>query len=512
MSAVPNTAFRGSAAAAANLWGSWLEVARRQHGQVGSFPLGEIQTLCEQVGWLPPELEAFARVCDQPPGILLCGGDAPLAMGVASLFGFELDLPPVSAGPVIWRVTPEREPSLKLRLNSNVRDIPRAALAVFLGRDRSTDDPIEVQETLPGSSLWQFLWLPHPGRITGRRPAELELLLAQRAAVVIVEDTPIELVNVLNSLGQKLWPVARRDLETAEDRQRLLHELATLREDRLEEISLRASAARNWLRSQLLVQTTDRKHQHLKLLGQYDHHLNTTRHLLMQYRTHWTSGVRSLAETHFQTRMNAAATAALYDPQKPGPSRDSFLSAMALTALATRLEEFVNDRMADFVAGLTGLAAKIELRSVSLGDAKACWAARALFPRLDQLLGENHMFAAETRKRGGLTATLTGKRQGIIDERKAQTAKATRLVINFLVHEFVEWSGALINSVEQGITVQLAAALTAKGAPSSDSLRATVADLECLERLLEAKEVNSGGPEEIVQAWFHHVAPRSKYR
>ena len=193
-------------------------------------------------------------------------------------------------------------------------------------------------------------------------------MLAQRAAVVIVEDTPIELVNVLHNLGQKLWPVARRDLETSEDRQRLLRELTSLREDRLEEIALRASAARNWLRDRLLVQADGPEEATAEDTSASSTTMsNTARHLLQQYRTHWTSGVRSLTETHFQGRSERAMRhGCLLDPRRPVPASETFLNAMALPTLATRLDEFVIDRMADFVAGLTGLAAKIELRTCPL--------------------------------------------------------------------------------------------------------------------------------------------------
>ena len=149
VSVVPNPPSASSATAAANLWdrgsmsraASKARWARSRCRIAGPVP--------KSLGWTPPELEAPSpRSTISRRRFCSAAAMRPWPMGVASLFGFELELPPVSAGAVIWRVTPDREPSLETASEPTAsRDIPRAALAAFLGRERSTEDPIEVVET-----------------------------------------------------------------------------------------------------------------------------------------------------------------------------------------------------------------------------------------------------------------------------------------------------------------------------------------------------------------------------
>ena len=130
------------------------------------------------------------------------------------------------------------------------------------------------------------------------------------------------------------------------------------------------------------------------------------------------------------------------------------------------------------------------------------------------MLGENHVFAVESRKQGGLTALLNRqKARRSSTSAEPRSPKPPGSSTHFLVHEFAEWSGALISSVEQGVTAQLTAALMAKGAPGIDGLRKSVEDLERLQHILETNGTAIRlGPEEIVQDWFGHVALRSASR
>ena len=501
--------FKSSAAAAVRLYESWVETAESTVAEERTPSLLDLQTACRETGCALPELDSYARARAHPrPGFLLCGGDAALASEVAGMFGYKSPLLNVPESLTVWRID-RGGAKIFICRGTLEQAVTRQQVPAVVGALQPTEDMILVEESADTEPSWRFLWLPHPQRFhaTETTPSEIEILLMQRAALVL-DNAPQPLQNILKDLGQKLWITSTEQWSVEEERIRLLVEVGSLGDERVDDLDVRAGAAWTWLVARLLEQIGERKRRYVQLLNQQEIKLSTTRHLLGQYRKNWSGGVRSLLETHIQARTSSSAFAAFYDAAKPGPETGSFLGALSLPALWTKLDDYVVDRMVDFMAGLTGLAAKVELRQISLGEANARWAVKALTAKLEDALNTKHIFPSGGGKRGGLVGSLTGRSQVVLDERKAQVSKAVRLTMQLIENDFAAWTAALTDTVEGGITSQLSGALSDQGFPDTDSVRAAIDGLVRLEQLVQGKSRFQNDPEAAALEWLRMLASR----
>jgi hypothetical protein len=501
--------FKSSAAAAVHLYESWVETAESALPEGQTPSLLDLQTACRETGCALPELDSYARARAHPrPGFLLCGGDAALASQVAGMFGYESALLDVPDSLSVWRVD-RGGTRIFICRGTLEQGVTRQQVPAVIGALQPTDDLILIEESADVESPWRFLWLPHPHRFHAAEttPSEIELLLMQRAAMIL-DNAPEPLQNLLKDLGQKLWITSPEQLSAEEERVRLLVEIGSLGEERNDDLDVRAGAAWTWLVSRLLEQIAEKKRRYAQLLNQQEIKLSTTRHLLGQYRKNWSGGIRSLVETHVQSRTGSSTFAAFYDAAKPGPETGSFLAALSLPALWTKLDDFAVDRMVDFMAGLTGLAAKLELRQIPFGEANARWAVKSLTTKLEQAVNEKRIFPSGGGKRGGLVGSLTGRSQAVLDERKAQVSKGVRLLMQVIENDFAAWAAALTESVENGIKVQLSGALSDQGFSDIEGVRAGIEGLERLEQLIQGKSQFQQDPETAALEWLRMLASR----
>ena len=433
--------FAATAEAAVNLWEGWRAAARTRVHLDQIPPLLELQTVCRESGCAFPELDTFAGVLDMPPAFLLCGGNPDFASEIAALFGFHTQFLSVPDEALLWWMQAGQEERTVFRHGQTEHDIFRKSLAELLQQEVPPRELLEIEETIPADARWRVIWMPHPGHFhsPNERLREIEALLAQRAALVVQDDAPEKLRTTLEELGQKLWNVARDNLSTAEERRAFFAELTTLLDDRPEDLELRASAAWQWLSVRLLDQIEKRKQAFKQALNRYEIYVATTRHLLAQYQKNWTGGLRALLDKYMQGRLTNPAMAAFFDAQKAGPQPDTFVAAISLPSLQSRVDEFLTDQMAALVGGLSGLSVKLELRRISIGDVKTNWSLRPVGARLENLLKEKRVFPAETGKRGGLVGNLTGKKQGIWDERRGRVLGVLRPLRPCIGHGIAEW-------------------------------------------------------------------------
>jgi len=500
--------FSNTAAATVGLWEKWLEQACEwtHHVQMPS-PI-ELQTICRETGFVLADLESFARSRDLPPVLLLLGGGADWARDVGAVLGYSSEPPEIPDAPVAWMTQGGSIAAVKLRHGHATRDVSRKAMLSMLSGDLVRDDLLLIEEHVAGPQAWSLCWIPHPAHCArvGERPAEMDLWLAQRAAVAVSEDAPAHLRETLEEMGQKLWLTRRDDLASPDDRQRLLDELATLLGDRDEELDIRASAAWMWVAARLLEQTEDKKRSFQHALSHYELKLASSNHLLGEYRTHWIGGVRTLVEGYVQGRLTCPAMAALFDVQKSGPTVESYLAALSLPALWKKLNEHVTDRMAEFVSGLAGLATKLNLQRIPLGDVDVKWDPRTLGPRLERILVEKQIFPSGGGKRGGLVSKVTGRKQAMLDERKGQVARGTRLTVQFIETEFAAWARTLMSAMTERINIQLSAALVNEGYPDPDGLRAALPGFERLEAAIRGRRESARSPEAVTAEWLQQLA------
>ncbi|MFZ5433030.1 MAG: hypothetical protein ACOZB3_04570 [Calditrichota bacterium] len=495
MSSVPP--FSSSASAALKLKEQWREVVRVRVQHTAAPSLLELQTICRESGISLPDLDSFARMRDLPPMFLLCGGDQALAAEIAALFGYQVEWPEFPKAPLIWSLQPGKKHHYRIRHATTEQDVTAKALHALLGKEWPSQEFLVIEESVAAKTPWSFGWIPYTEFLQSPdgKPIETEFLLRQRAALVITDTAPQAFTTTLEELNQKLWLVSADLFSGPDERERLIAEIATVQEDRFEDLALRVTAAWRWLVNRLLSQIEQKRRQYDKHLKQYENKTGQTRHLLQQYRTNWVGGVRSLVESHLQNRVGGSAFAPFFDVQKSGPQTDTFLTSLALTGLWNKLDEYLTDRMADLVGGLGGLAAKLELRRISLGDANAHWDAKALTPRLETILNEKKVFPAGGGKRGGIAANLTGRKQAVLDERRGQLAAGIRTIAQFITGEFANWSSALINTLETSIQVQLIAALLNQGLPDADGMRAAQSGLDRLEEVLRTRHETAPDPD-----------------
>jgi hypothetical protein len=481
-----NAAFLQSAATAARLWERWCSLAEGNSRPDSRPSVLDLQTVCREYGFSLADLDSYARVQHELPVLLVCGGE-PLLIGVmAAALNLKAELPTLPAQPLLWRLLPGKGAGYRIKLNATTRDVTLPELVDVLRQRDAFCELMVVEQVIPTDSAWSLTWLPHPQlvRTADYGAADVETLLAQRAAVIVTNDTPEELRADLTTLGQKIWCLPQSELASADDRTRLLRDIVSLLDDREEDLEIRATATWGWLTNRLYAQIELQRGHYQQLLNQYEMRAAQTRHLLAQYRTNWGNGVRSVVETYLQSRGNHASVQAFSDPQKAAPQAGTFLTALALPALWSKLDEFITDLMANFVAGLAGLAARVDLRRITLGDVNARWETRALASRLETVLNEKRVFPAVAAKSGGLVGKMTGRSQVVQDERKAQVAKALRLIPAIIEAEFSNWSGVILTSVEKGVILQLAAGLANKGFPDEDGLRRAMDGLNRFETLL----------------------------
>jgi hypothetical protein len=505
---VSSLPFTASAEAALALWNDWCAAAKTWNLGDRRPSVLDLQTVCRETGLSLPDLDAFARTQGQLPVFLMVGGEAALASEIAALLNIQVQFPDLPSAPVSYSVSPANVVELRMRGSAgsapaSPEDVVNAAAAAS-----EAQDVLVVEEMVASASPWKVVWIPHPAhfRFAEARPAEMEALLAQRAAVILAEDAPTALPEALQQIGQKLWIAPPTLRQSDDERTRLLGEIATLLDDRTEDWDIRAQAAWNWLAARLDTHIQTKRREYQQLLNQCEIKVSSSRHLLNQYRTNWINGVRSVVEVYLQNRVAGAAFAPLFDPGKPGPQVATFMSALGLPTMWSKLSEFVTDRMADFVAGLTGLAGRLELSRITLGDGSARWDARLLTPKLEAFLNERKVFPTAS-KRAGLVGNLTGRKQQVLDERKAQVSKAVRLLPAFVESEFAAWAGALTTAVEKGITLQLAAALANKGFPDEEGLRRAIEGLDRFERMLRGEGGATQRPPDVVTAhWMKLVA------
>ena len=500
--------FAASAEAAVNLWEHWRAAARTRVYRDQLPSLLELQTVCRESGCTFPELDSFAGVLDMPPAFLLCGGDAVFASEIAGLLGFTASYIEVSDRALLWWRQSGHEERTVIRNGQTEHDVFRKSLPEILLQEASSPELLDIEETIPSDARWRIIWMPQPEHFgqPHERVRKIEALLAQRAALLVKDDTPDSLRATLEDIGQKLWDVARADLSTTDERRALFAELSTLLEDRPEDLELRASAAWRWLSVRLLDQIEKRKQAFQQALNRYEIYVATTRHLLSQYQKNWTGGLRALMDKYVQGRLTNPAIAAFFDAQKAGPQPDTFVAALSLPSLQSRVDEYLTDQMAALVAGLSGLSVKLELRRISLGDIKTGWSLRPVGTHLENLLKEKRVFPAETGKRGGLVGNLTGKKQAILDERRGQVSRAVRTSIQFIEHEFIEWSTSLVNQLESNIMIQLTAALANKGLPDPETLKTAISGLDRLEKAIQTRREGTRSPDAVATEWFKRVA------
>jgi len=496
-----------SAESALSLLDSLLDVSDRQARRQQIPSLLELQTICRESGYDLPDLNTFAQVRDQRPALLLCGGTAEMATGVAKQVGYTLKLPDLPDAPLAWSADSASKAGLALRHGDAERTIkPQMLETVLQGESHLTDFVIIVQRAVV-KTPWRFVWVPHPKYLEqlDRSSERLAILVGQQATITVTEDTPESVIRLLHRLEQKWWPISRDEWLEPKPRELLLSELLSLMQEPEETRELRSISLWHFVATRLLDELERRKHQYQITIDQQELKLKYVRQVLGQYQRNWTNGVKSLTDTYLQQRLAGKTITEFLDPQKAGPDVETFLNAIALPSLQGHIERFVTDRMAEFVSGLEGLAAKLELRRITLGEMNARWTPRTMGTRVESRLRERHIFAAGGGKRSGLVA---GKTQGIVDQRKGQITHGSRELSQAINAEFSEWCTGFTTTFEQNIRIQLAAALANQGLADAEHLRGALSGFDRLSDRIRHHRDSVSTSEAIAAEWLRRMVSR----
>ncbi len=502
--------FLTTAESATALANCLLDAGERQARKQQIPSLLELQTICRESGSDLAELNVFARVRDNNPALLLCGGTAEMATEVARQIGYTLELPHLPDAPLVWCADGAAKAGLSLRHANGERTITPRMLVTFLQSELNLSDFVFIEERVAGESPWRFMWVPYPAYLEklDSRESRIEILLGQQAAISVTEDAPETLTQILHQLEQKWWAVSRDEWAEAKPREHLLAEIGSLMLETEETRELRAISLWQFLAARLLQEVERRKQEYQTAIDQHEQRVKYVRYVLGQYQRNWVNGVQSVTDAFLQQRMSGKTIAEFMDPQKPGPDIESFLSAVGLQILQGRIEQFITDRMADFVGGLDGFAAKLELRRISLGEMNGRWTPRGLGSRVEGRLRERRIFVSGGGKRGGLMAKVTGKTQGIVDQRKGQLTQACQELSQAIAHDFAEWCTGFTSTLEQNIRIQLAAALANQGLPDPERLQGALPGFDRLSDRIRHHRDAARTSEDITAEWLRLLASR----
>lgn len=479
--------FTHSAQAAAELFRQFVVTSRRS-GAARTIPsLLHLQTICRKHGCSLPELDSFARVRDELPAFLLCGGDVHWLGALLIRLGIAYEAPPLPAASIALILTPGTAARTRIRFATGEREISASTLKTFLSNAITSDELVIVEQEVPSDADWRLIYVPEPWRLeSARNNVRLsELLLSQRAACVIDDATPGWMLKALKDQGQRLWTATRADVEAGPPSPLLLDELSILLSEGMDTLEMALEPQWRWLAVRLVEQIEEQSRELQVSLDKYYGQRKVAEQTLEQYRRNWSGGIHNAIEEWMQSRLGGPAVGALIDGSKKCTS-DTFLQALGLSGLWTKLNDLLTDRMAEFVPGLSGLATRLELHRIALGDAKARWNPRGLNAIIDQTLTDKRLLPDAGDRKKGLVESLTRKKSVEAEERRAQMQRAARVVVQIIEGAFADWSDSLMREIRAGIELQLTAALANRGLPDPDSIEAAQRGLEQVKQVMLA--------------------------
>jgi hypothetical protein len=503
--------FQSSATAALDFLSSLLRLSVR-HAQRECIPSTlEMLTVCRETGCKLPELECYARSVDQGGVVLLCGGSPELATDCARKLGLEVEFHAAKGMPVMWWVYGGGVEDLFFRHGFTETRLKAEALRTLLEKNLGRERLITVRQRVVAKSDFTFVWLPDPIIFESfiDDPAAFELFLSQRLAIELSDETPLLIHERLKGMGQFLIRVSADQISDGGMLVRMddmILELMEMGSETREELSASMWA---WLVPRLIEAIERTKQQYAVLIDKQQHKLAATQHLLREYRRNWVSGIKNQADAYLQKRIRSQQFEIFYDAKQPGPEIESFLTAVSISSLRGKLTKSMTDRIAEFVAGLSALANKVELRQISLKDVDTRWNPQKLNATLETALAKQKVFAEGGGPRVGLVGALTGKSNEIVNNRKGQIAQACRFSAQAIEADFAVWCDELMKHVEKLVRVQLAANLVNQNMPEADTLRAAIDGLVKLAAMVNG-EANSENhqPEVIVAGWLDGLTAR----
>ncbi|MBK6764970.1 MAG: hypothetical protein IPG71_01305 [bacterium] len=479
--------FQKSAVSALGFLSNLLENAGQDAGRLAAPELLELLTLCRETNLRLPILEVYGRVCDRPPALTLLGGDAQLASDLAHCVGLRAELEVVPEMPMLWWIEAGSQDRTFVQSADAFHEVDADALHNLLYTALPLDRATVLKREVVSDSQWRFAWLPD---LTGLalhadRAAVLEPLIASQTMIFVGDELPQAFMPWFSRPGLITRQFAGTEIIREDVRPKLYSELFTLRDTSFAEQQAVHAATWHFVLPKLVEALDSLRQQYTLDIDRQNMKLQTTRQMLGEYPLNWAGGVRNIVDDYFTKKVTGPAMAALLDPRQTGPQPGTFIQALSLPTLWKRLHELLTDRMAEFVQGLSALATRVELRSISLKEVEVRWSPNALAAAIEEELTLKKVFAEGGGERSGLVGSLMGRKEEIISNRKTQMARANKIAQNLIEQDFLQWSERILHTVEQRVRVQIAAVQANQGMPDIETLRTALTGIDRLTALLE---------------------------
>jgi hypothetical protein len=466
-----------------------LSYAEKRVAHATGPSVSEILVRCEKVGCSLRELTRYETERSAPPSLVLFGGNQDLAERLARSLSLEITFGETKASNVVWEVQVGARESWALRYNSSKRRISAGALEAFLKTGVASGDMVTICRTVQGTSPpnWRFIWVPLPIELAAHweTPEGIGVLVVQHASVIVSEDVPQGLAAALRGLGQRRWEIRRQDLQDSDLLAHLEAEVCTLLQTTPSEQAVRVEAAWRWLRDRCRDSIEEQRKQVQKVLELQAGRLNRVHQSLADYHQSWIRGFHNEVDAHLHLQLKTPAMGKLIEGKKAKLTINAFLQAIALASLRSRLEGFVVERLAEFVAGLSALALKLGLSKLSLAEDHTSWTADNLAARLEAMLTEKNAFGS---KKGRSRAASSGRSSGAQEERKRRIEEACGWVSTALEASWSEWCTDFFAGVKNRTEQALEASVIASGQPTVSQLQEKVAGMDAINAALYGEE------------------------
>lgn len=510
--------FQKSAVGALSFLTHLLEQAEQDSSRIASPQILEMLTLCRETGLRLPILDVFSKVCDDAPVFALLGGDAMLAAELANCMGLKATPRDVAETPIVWWFEPGKVARVVVQMGTAEQELSEAALNALLSSALPPDRVTVLRKTVESDSIWRFVWLPDVESLNLHvgSSAMLEALVGSQIVIFIGDDSPVAFQPWLSRPGIIAKQYSATEIVRNDIRPTLLKELTAMREQSYDEQQAVHAATWQFLMPRVVDQLDALRQQYSIEIDRQNMKLQTTRQTLGEYRRNWSGGMRNIMDEYFTKKVTGTAMASLLDPKQAGPQTSSYLQALSLQTFWKKLHELLNDRMAEFVQGLSALANRVELRTISMKELDMRWNPASLAQQIEEELETKRVFADGGGERSGLVGSFMGKKDEIVGNRRSQIGRANKVVQQIIEQDFLQWSDRVFHAVEQRVRVQIAAAQVNQGLPDIETLRTSLTGIDRLTEMLEGNRegVREEPPKRIGQLlkswgqrrWFRRYA------
>ncbi|MBM3324124.1 MAG: hypothetical protein FJY66_00490 [Calditrichaeota bacterium] len=470
-------------------------------------PVEEILEQSRKVGCALPALESYVREQSAVPALALFGADPKVAERFAGRLSFPVSFPPLPTSTIVWEVRGGSHDSYAVHFQDSKRRISDAVLAAFLKRGVAGGNIVKICQSVRTEtpSRWRFFWIPWPVCFEAfwETPMGMGLLARQHGAVIVMEETPAPLVAVLREVGQRRWEIHQHELQNEEALARLEKEVDALIETVPTQQSVRETASWQWLRDRCQASLQRRGEELRKLLEQQLAQRKRIEQFLSHYRHSWLHGFRNQIESHLQQAAKTAAMEKLVKGKEV--TAGSFLQAIALGTLRSKLESFAVDRLAEFIEGLGALTTKLEIPKVGLAQNHTPWAAGELAAKLEAAFRERNIFTKK-KDRGFLMKRIGGHSPRQEEERRRELEQAIAVSCSIIEASWSSWSSAFFADWKRRMEETMETALTSAGKPTVRLLQEKMVGMNSLTGALHGQTgEKTGCASSVVAHWLRHL-------